>query len=158
MTIATEGLQEAHFAMARKDAIYFYSHEGRGQCYAIEGEKSAIFWFRNYLVVVTKETPMWSRSSADMHKGTKEDRYNLSIFDVQNKFIAYSAPIKPIKALASEWGYLYGLGMDRKLFHLAEKDIQSKLDLLFKKNFYDIAIKIAKNHQYDAEGLVDIFR
>jgi len=29
---------------------------------------------------------------------------------------------------------------------------------LFKKNFYDVAIKIAKNQQYDAEGLVDIFR
>ena len=53
---------------------------------------------------------------------------------------------------------LYGLGQDQKLFHLVEKDIQSKLDLLFKKNFYDIAIKIAKSNQYDSDGLVDIFR
>ena len=67
--MATEGLQEAHFAMARKDAVYFYSTDGRGQCYAIEGEKCNIFWFRNYLVIVTKETPMWARNSADMHKG-----------------------------------------------------------------------------------------
>ena len=58
--MATEGLQEAHFAMARKDAVYFYSTDGRGQCYAIEGEKCNIFWFRNYLVIVTKETPMWA--------------------------------------------------------------------------------------------------
>ena len=67
--MATEGLQEAHFAMARKDAVYFYSTDGRGQCYAIEGEKCNIFWFRNYLVIVTKETPMWARNSADIHKG-----------------------------------------------------------------------------------------
>ena len=63
-----------------------------------------------------------------------------------------------LQTLASEWGMLYGLGEDQKLFHLVEKDIQSKLDLLFKKNFYDIAIKIAKSNQYDSDGLVDIFR
>ncbi len=38
MTIATEGLEEAHFATARSDAVYFYSPDGRGQCYAIEGK------------------------------------------------------------------------------------------------------------------------
>ena len=76
LTVATEGLQEAHFAMARKDAVYFYSTDGRGQCYAIEGEKCNIFWFRNYLVIVTKETPMWARNSADIHKG------------INNRFIA----------------------------------------------------------------------
>ena len=70
--MATEGFQEAHFAMARKDAVYFYSTDGRGQCYAIEGEKCHIFWFRNYLVIVTRETPMWARNSADMHKGILE--------------------------------------------------------------------------------------
>ena len=54
----------------------------------------------------------------------------MSIFDVHNKFIAYSAPIKPIKTLASEWGLIYSLGQqDNKLFTLMEKDIQTKLDL-----------------------------
>ena len=158
LTVATEGLQEAHFATARQDAVYFYSSDGRGQCYAVEGEKSQIFWFRHYFVILVKETPAWSRASADLHKGSKEDRFTLSIFDVHNKFIAFHVPVKPIKAMASEWGLLYGLGTDGKLFHLTEKDIQTKLDLLFKKNFYDIAIKIAKSNQYDAESLVDIFR
>lgn len=158
LTVATEGIQEAFFATARKDAIYFYSHEGRGQCYAIEGEKCNMFWFRNYLVVVIKETPMYSRSSADMHKGAKEDKFILNIFDVHNKLNVYSAPIKAIKTLAAEWGFLYGITNDNKMFQLVEKDIQTKLDLLFKKNFYDIAIKIAKSNQYDTEDLVDIFR
>ena len=63
-------------------------------------------------------------------------------------FTAYSAPVKQIQTLASEWGLLYGLGQDQKLFNLVEKDIQSKLDLLFKKNFYDIAIKIAKVNEH----------
>ena len=41
---------------------------------------------------------------------------------------------------------------------MTEKDIQTKLDTLFKKNFYDIAVKVAKMHHYDTDGLVDIFR
>ena len=31
LTVATDGLHEAHFAMARKEAVYFYSQDGRGQ-------------------------------------------------------------------------------------------------------------------------------
>ncbi len=45
-----------------------------------------------------------------------------------------------------------------RLFQLTEKDIQTKLDILFKKNFYDVAVKVAKMQQYDEDGLVDIFR
>ncbi len=47
---------------------------------------------------------------------------------------------------------------NKQLFHLDEKDLQSKLNLLFKKNLYDTAVKIAKNNQYDEEGLADIFK
>ena len=86
LTVATDGLHEAHFAMARKDAVYFYSQDGRGQCYAIEGEKTNIFWYRTYLVIVTKETPAWTKTSTDMSKG-REDKFILTIFDIQNKFI-----------------------------------------------------------------------
>lgn len=44
------------------------------------------------------------------------------------------------------------------VYHLDEKDLQSKLNLLFKKNLYDIAVRIAKSSQHDAEGLADIFK
>lgn len=36
--------------------------------------------------------------------------------------------------------------------------MQSKLNLLFKKNLYDIALRIAKSSQHDPEGLADIFK
>ncbi len=106
----------------------------------------AVFWFRSYLAVVTAE------SMSEAQKQT------LTLFDVQNKFIAFTAPIKAVRALLSEWGLLYAVTTDNKLIQLTEKDIQSKLELLFKKNFYDIAVKIAKAQQYDEDSLVDIFR
>lgn len=57
-----------------------------------------------------------------------------------------------------EFGTCYVLSNDKVLYHLDEKDLQSKLTSLYKKNMYDTAVKIAKNNQYDAEGLSDIFK
>ena len=45
-----------------------------------------------------------------------------------------------------------------RLLQLTEKDIQTKLDILFKKNFYDVAVKVARMQHYDEDSLVDIFR
>ena len=77
---------------------------------------------------------------------------------ILNKFIGFSAPVKPVLTVLSEWGSIFLVTQDGKLHQLVEKDTQAKLALLFKKNFYDVAIKFARNQQYDAEGLVDIFR
>ena len=97
----------------------------------------------------------------------------MTVFDVQNKFIAFSAPIKPVMGVVAEWGTILlitqAILLLQKLFHIVliqdgrvhqlhEKDTQLKLNMLFKKNFYDVAIKIAKNQQVDSDGLVDIFR
>lgn len=66
--------------------------------------------------------------------------------------------MKPVLNVVSEWGSLFIVTVEGKIHQLLEKDTQSKLAILFKKNFYDVAIKIAKNQHYDFDGLVDIFR
>lgn len=44
------------------------------------------------------------------------------------------------------------------MIYLDEKDLQSKLSLLFKKNLYDVAIRIASSQHYDQEGLTEIYK
>ncbi len=39
LAIPAENMPEAHFVIGRQDAVYCYTPEGRGQCYAFEGEK-----------------------------------------------------------------------------------------------------------------------
>ena len=160
LTVRVDSSSDTHFITGRDDAVYFYSLDGRGQCCAIEGEKVALAWFRNYLVVATVDNHKQSfNNHSSMNNEKEEMKHTLTIFDVPNKYIAYTAPIKPIKAITSEWGTLFAImENDNSIFQLTEKDIQTKLDLLFKKNFYDVAIKIAKSNQYDSYGLVDIFR
>jgi hypothetical protein len=146
---------ESHFMVGRNDAIYCYTADGRGPCYAVDGEKIMLEWFRSYLVIISKAarptlTPLTndSQGQGDL----------ITVLDIHNKFIVFSATVPSIKAVLNEWGAFYILDNDNRLYHLDEKDLQSKLSLLFKKNLYDVAIRIAKSQQYDSDGLVNIFR
>lgn len=65
----------------------------------------------------------------------------VTVFDALNQFIAYSGPIPHVSNVLFEWGAIYVLGGDNRLYMLLEKATQTKLDILFKKNQYDKAIK-----------------
>lgn len=69
------------------------------------------------------------------------DKHVITVLDIQNKCIVFSAPMLSVQAVLSEWGGFFILSGDSKLYHLDEKDLQSKLALLFKKNLYDISIR-----------------
>lgn len=69
------------------------------------------------------------------------EKHMVTVLDIQNKFIVFSAPMREVQAVLAEWGSFYVLGGDKKLYHLSEKDLQSKLALLFKKNLYDVSIR-----------------
>ncbi|XP_076626733.1 vacuolar protein sorting 11 [Colletes latitarsis] len=165
-SVLTESMQDSHFMIGHNNAIYCYTPDGNGPCYAVEGQKIMLEWFRNYLVIVAKEATNVPRTTTTISAkpSTIEpippgvDKHMITVIDIQNKFIAFSASMVSVQAVVSEWGGFFILSGDKKLYHLDEKDLQSKLALLFKKNLYDASIRIAKNQQYDAEGLIDIFR
>lgn len=161
-SVLAESVQESHFMIGRNDAVYCYTPDGRGPCYAVEGEKIMLQWFRNYLVIIAKDTKTVTRtttavSATSTNEGDLE-KHMVTVLDIQNKFIVFSAPMREVQAVLTEWGSFYVLGGDKRLYQLQEKDLQSKLALLFKKNLYDVSIRIAKSQQYDSEGLIDIFR
>lgn len=82
----------------------------------------------------------------------------LTVIDILNKFIVFSTPIESTVAILIEFGTCFIITGNKMVYHLDEKDLQSKLSLLFKKNLYDIAVRIAKSSQHDPEGLADIFK
>ncbi|XP_058799921.1 vacuolar protein sorting-associated protein 11 homolog isoform X5 [Phymastichus coffea] len=164
-SILAESKQDSHFMIGRNDAVYCYTPDGRGPCYAVEGQKIMLEWFRSYLVIIAKDsgsvhrtTSVSSKSSAIEPIPAGAEKHMITVLDIQNKFIVFSASMLFVQAVLSEWGGFFILSGGCKLYHLDEKDLQSKLALLFKKNLYDVSIRIAKNQHYDNEGLVDIFR
>uniref|UniRef100_A0A182QH22 Vacuolar protein sorting-associated protein 11 homolog n=1 Tax=Anopheles farauti TaxID=69004 RepID=A0A182QH22_9DIPT len=139
------GHNEGHFMVGLDDAVYCYTSDGRGPCYALEGSKTLLHWYRSHLLVV-------------MRNPRSPGGFNLTVIDIQNKFIVFTTPIEEVSAILTEFGTCYILTNNKQILHLDEKDLQSKLNVLFKKNLYDIAVRIAKCNQYDAEGLAGIFK
>ncbi|KAF4524978.1 hypothetical protein B566_EDAN011906 [Ephemera danica] len=157
--LSTDTAPESHFMIGRNDAIYCYTSDGKGPCYAsVEGRKTMMQWSRNYLVIVGQDNKSFGTPS-NSYNETSNICETLTVLDLQNKLMVFCAPVRGgVTALLSEWGCFFILTEDNQLLGLAEIDLQSKLAMLFKKNLYDVAIRITKSQQYDTEGLADIFR
>ncbi|XP_064424845.1 vacuolar protein sorting-associated protein 11 homolog [Latimeria chalumnae] len=151
----TDPSQDMQFIVAGDECVYLYQPDERGPCFAFEGHKLFVHWYRGYLVIVSKEKRPSPKSE---FSGQTLEKQILTIYDLENKFIAYSAVFDDIIDVLSEWGSLYILTRDRKLSVLQEKDTQTKLEMLFKKNLFVMAINLAKSQHLDADGLSEIFR
>ncbi|RNA18522.1 vacuolar sorting-associated 11 -like protein [Brachionus plicatilis] len=141
---------------ARKDAVYVYEHDGVGPCYPFEGDKISVHWFKGKLVIAAKE--IQNKSKAPMPTATI-DSTTVSIYDVENKYVGFSRSFTNVLNIVCEWSSVYVLaGKGEQIIQLTEKDTQSKLQILFKKNHYQMAIDLAQSSQYDREGVIDIIR
>lgn len=56
------GHNEGFFMVGRDDAIYCYTADGKAPCYAFDGRKAIIRWFRSHLLIVT--SPLRDNSSS----------------------------------------------------------------------------------------------
>lgn len=104
----------------------------------------------------------------------------VSIYDVDNRYVGFSGSFSQVISVICEWGSVFVLASKgEQLFQLTEKDTQSKLEILYKKNLYQMAIELlndkikhfksfflfifsnlslAQSSQYDQEGVIDIIR
>lgn len=57
------------------------------------------------------------------------DKQLLTVYDLDNKFIAYSAAFDDVIDVVAEWGSFYILTRDGNMFVLQEKDTQTKLEV-----------------------------
>ncbi|GER54061.1 vacuolar protein sorting 11 [Striga asiatica] len=130
--------------VGRPEAVYFYEVDGRGPCWAFEGEKKLLGWFRGYLLCVI----------ADQITG----KNTFNIYDLKNRLIAYSTAVPEVSHMLCEWGNIVLIMSDKSALFVVEKDMESKLDLLFKKNLYTVAINLVRGQQADAVATAEVLR
>jgi vacuolar protein sorting-associated protein 11 len=148
---------KSQLIVARRDAVFLYEHDSIGPCYPFEGEKRMVHWFRGKLVIVAKENQ--ASSSIAKPSSSTIDMTTVSIYDIENRYVGFSGSFSNVVNVICEWGSVYVLTQKgEQLIKLTEKDTQSKLEILFKKNLYQMAIDLAQSSQYDEEGVVDIIR
>lgn len=130
--------------IGRPEAVYFYEVDGRGPCWAFDGEKKFVGWFRGYLLCIMEDQRT--------QKGT------LNVYDLKNRLIARCMPVGDVSHLVCEWGYIILIMADNKILCIGEKDMESKLDMLFKKNLYTVAINLVQNQQADPASTAEVLR
>ncbi|CAK9180414.1 unnamed protein product [Ilex paraguariensis] len=130
--------------IGRPEAVYFYEVDGRGPCWAFEGEKKFLGWFHGYLLCVIAD----QRNSMN----------TFNIYDLKNRLIAHSIVIEEVSQMLSEWGNIILIMTDKSALCTWEKDMESKLDMLFKKNLYSVAINLVQSQQADAAATAEVLR
>ncbi|KAF2813315.1 vacuolar protein sorting-associated protein 11 [Mytilinidion resinicola] len=143
--------------VARDDAIYYYGPQGRGPVYAFEGEKKMITIFKDYVAVVSPPKSNTITRTGPLRSfggGHTDDLFNTSSFTLINtdlKFKAHEEALtSQVKGLVSEWGDLFVLTMDGKIFRYHEKPFAQKLELLYQRDLYPYAINLAQKAGLDA--------
>lgn len=80
------------------------------------------------MIPVTADT-FFFRSAFGSRESSPSEKQLLTIYDLDNKFIAYSASLDDVIDVVAEWGSFYILTRDGKMFVLQEKDTQTKLEV-----------------------------
>ncbi|KAL7420528.1 Vacuolar protein sorting-associated protein 11 [Cryptotrichosporon argae] len=156
-----------HMVVARDEGVYLYSPEARGACYAYEGPKSAIAVVGHSLVITSPPfVPSASSASATVRHyvnrtGAQDgsDIAKVTVFDMQNKIVTYSGTFKDgVRDVFMQWGALYVYGGAGKLSRLDEHATSAKLDVLYRRNLYTLAVGLARAAGVDDTGVAEIHR
>lgn len=110
--------------IAREDAIYYYTLDGRGPPRAFEGRKRLVSVFQDYVAVVSPpaDTPRGEPGSLRRRFGgqTADELFNntstFTLLETDLKLIAHSESlISEVQAIFQIWGDLYTLTQDGKV-------------------------------------------
>ncbi|KAL4803839.1 hypothetical protein BDV18DRAFT_39889 [Aspergillus unguis] len=145
--------------VAREDAIYTYGPHGRGQSYAFESPKSSINIFKDYIALVC---PPRGGTPGSNGLGVKDELFSTATFtllDTDLKFIAHSESlVSSVRQIFKEWGNLYLLTTEGKIFRYREKSLQQKLEIFYQRNLYILAINLAQKIGVDTYQQNAIYR
>ena len=165
--------------VARDDALYFYGPNGRGACYSYDGPKQLVKVFKNYISLVS---PPASRPStavvggrshgvsealkrlvgkAPAHSATDDlfEYTKLTLLDTELKFIAYSDKVDSgVREIFGSWGDFFVLSLDGTLYRYREVSLQEKLDILYARNLFVLAISLAQKAGVTEAKLRGIYR
>ncbi|TPX23182.1 hypothetical protein DIZ76_012508 [Coccidioides immitis] len=154
----------ADVLVAREDAIYTYRANGRGPSFAFDSPKTSIGVFKDYIALVCPPRVPAARSDTLRRFGSSQvdEIFNTSTFTLLEpdlKFVAHSESISSkVKTVFQEWGDLFLVTVDGKAYRYREKTLQQKLEILYQRNLYILAINLAQKAGVDALQQNIIFR
>lgn len=151
--------------VARDDAIYYYGARGGRSVFPYDIQKKLLTTFKDYIAVVSppqSNAVSGSDRARTFGNGQIDDVFSTSSFTVLStdpQFIAYQETLtSPVQSVFEEWGDLFILTTDGKLFRYREKSMAQKLEILYQRNLFVMAIDIAKKAGLDKAHQNTIYR
>lgn len=153
--------------VARDDAIYYYTLDGRGPPKAYDSPKELVTVYQQYVAIVSPPSAAQSMREPDSIRrrfgGNAADViFNASTFSLLEpdlKVIAHTETlISKVLAVFELWGDLYTLTQDGKVHKYHEKTLQQRLEMLYQRNLYPFAISLAQTAGLDTQQRNVIFR
>ncbi|KAI4207674.1 MAG: hypothetical protein LQ348_000522 [Seirophora lacunosa] len=148
--------ESGDIVVARDDAIYFYGVNGRGPSYAYEGPKQLVSVFGSFVALVTPPKADSASKPSMLRRfvgGQANDLYKSSTFallDTDLKYVAHTETLlAQIRVVFAEWGDLFLLTLDGKLFRYHGKTLSQKLETLYQRDLYVLAINLAQKAGVD---------
>ena len=144
--------------VGQDEAIWFYKAEHRGQCYAFDGRKGQLHSFGRHLLVSSEDAVAGGRAG-----------HSVTIYDLRSKFIALQFTVPPrlggsgvsrtdrVEFIARQWDRVIIVTASRQVWELIEMGIEMKLDNLYRKHLYELAISLANSSNYDHGDIARIF-
>ncbi|RMZ75253.1 hypothetical protein DV738_g5582, partial [Chaetothyriales sp. CBS 135597] len=161
----TQDTETGDIVIARQDAVYYYGPHGRGPSYAFDGPKSKVTMFKDYVgLVCHPRVAQLSKSRAFPRPGGDEvgDLFtspSFTLLDTDLKFVAHTESLaSQIDHLFIEWGALFLVTADGKLFRYQEKTLQQKLEILYQRDLFIYAVNLAQKCGADKVQQNIIFR
>lgn len=157
-TSAASPSSAGKMVIARDEAIYVIGQEGREACFAYEGPKSSIHLSASLVIIVSPPfTPSSTGRNRDSPLTTPTSRKGsmipaeiakITIFDLDNKLVAFSGTFE--SGIREAWvgpsGEVLVLSDTGELTRLDEKPLRAKLDVLYRKSLFLLAVNLAKSH------------
>ena len=150
--------------VARDDAVYTYTPKGRGTSHAYEGAKRKIESFKDYLLILSppKNNSVQSTPLRAFGASNADDLFNTTSFSIIQpdlKIIAHSEPLSSqVNTVFSAWDAIFILTQDGKVIRYQEKSFQQKLEIMYQRDFFVLAINMAQKEGVDAVQQNVIFR
>lgn len=151
------------YIVGRDDGFSTYGLEGRTRFIAYEGEKSNVHVHGQSIAFVS---PPYNNNSSNTSRGVisggggggaggglpgSPNAAKLTVFDLENKFIAYTSIFKEgvERLFSTGQDDIFLITGDGKLWRLAELSNAAKLDILYRKNLFQLAISVAQAAEMD---------
>ncbi|KAM7219216.1 vacuolar protein sorting-associated protein 11 [Rhypophila decipiens] len=147
--------------VARDDAIYTYTLDGRGPPTAYEAHKKLLSVYHDYFALVSPPTPAAESDTLRrrLWGGASDNIFTFTLLDPELRIIAHSESVlSDIQHIFQIWGDLYTLTQEGKVYRYHEKSLQQRLEMLYQRNLYTLAVEVAQKSGLDGKQQNVIFR